>query len=29
MTSIPRDYYQTIECANTNNGLVCPQGERG
>lgn len=28
MTSIPRDYYQTIECADTNSGLACPQGER-
>ena len=28
MTSIPRDYYETIQCGDTDTGLACPQDER-
>lgn len=28
MTSIPRDYYEEINCGDTDSGLACPEGEK-
>lgn len=28
MTSVPRDYYETIICGNSDSGLACPENQR-